>query len=290
MQSRSRVTYVKLLAVAVAAALFVSVATTARADAPSPSFSIDAVPGGAIDTTRSVPVGSRFSVWVVLDTFDGAPYLSYQVDIAYDDVELDAEPGLPGNWGDPPVADVSGGNLAVFPNGPLCDPSPTTNSLTGEDDEGGAALAMTCADQATDGTSSYEGALVEIVFTCEAAGTADLQLRGEDSTYLLDPQFNQDNDHTHNATVTCGDGPAATGTPATATSTPLPATSTPATGQPTAAATTAPAVTTPSTGVTGPDTGTGPSSGTNYLAIALLAAVGTAIAATGIAWRTAWRS
>ena len=103
-----------------------SLPSSASADAPSPSFSIDATAGGAIDASRSVAVGSRFSISVVLDTFTGAPYQSYQVYVEYDDEVLDADPGLPTNWDDAPVTDVTGGNLAVVPKGTHCDLSPTS--------------------------------------------------------------------------------------------------------------------------------------------------------------------
>jgi hypothetical protein len=281
-----------------ALALAGSLPGAARADAPSPSFSIDAVPGGSIDSTRSVPTGSTFSVAVVLDTYTGGPYQSYQVNLDYDDVELDAA-GFPASWTDAPVADTTGGNTAVFPGGPLCDPGTPENTVTSEDDAGSAQIAMTCADAETGGTTTHTGSLVEIVFRCETGGSATLSLGDVNGTFLLDADIESLNDHTHDATITCGGAAVATNTPAAATATPGGATVTPgaATSTPGGGAqptVIAPSAGTPSSGVVPPDTGSGPDAGAGAgVAFAVAAGAsllaGAALTGFGMARRRARR-
>ena len=129
---------------------------------------------------------------------------------------------------------------------------------------------MTCADTATNGRTSHSGALVEIVFLCETAGTTTLTLTDESNTFVLADNFDTLNDHVHDASITCG-GDAATATVAAPTATAAAGSPTAAAGSPTAAA---PAPTSPTGGtapvVSGPDTGTGHDSGSNGLMLMLI--------------------
>jgi hypothetical protein len=259
------------LGIAAAAILGSYAADKASADPPGVSFSIDAVPGGAVDSARGVPVGSSFSVTVLLDSYDGPDWQAYQASIDYDDEILDADAGLPSDWSDAPVADVSGGNLAVFPDNNICDPSPTSNSITSEDDNDDGNIVMSCASASNTGTTNYTGALVEMVFRCEEEGNASLELQDVNGTFVFGLDIVQLNDHTHDATISCGGDPVPTATGAAATATVPAATATAAPAGTVAPAPSAEA--TRPTGVTGPDTGTGHGSDGNTAFVALAVVV-----------------
>jgi hypothetical protein len=227
-----------------AAALMVAISyRSAQADAPEVSWSVDVVPGVAgheaaptVDATRAaVNVGDCFGVDIVVDTYDGSPtHESYQVALDYSDVFL--EPiGIPASWGTAPTADTgscanTAGNLHPM-GAAACDPSPSTDAVSSEDETDnqgpagtGATINMTCFD-AVSTTLTNAGDMVRFFFQCAAAGTALFDLHGNGDTFLL-AGVAQLNDHQHNATVECAaagptDTPTNTATP-TETNTPGP--------------------------------------------------------------------
>jgi hypothetical protein len=196
------------------------------------TFAIDADTGSAgIQPTRAVApaVGANFTIDVHL-TNVVPTYGAYQVAVDYDDVLFTAV-GLPNNWNDTPVLDVTSGSpggTVVYPSGAICDPVPTTNSIIGEDGGGTASLSMSCAASTFGELTSYTGVLVSLVFRCETNGTGNITLQDVNGTFVLDGNINQFNDNAPgagSAQVACGSGGAAP----TSTNTPLPgATNTPA--------------------------------------------------------------
>jgi CSLREA domain-containing protein len=214
-----------------------SPARLALADAPATSFSVDAVPGGAVNSTRTVAVGVDFSVQVVVDTYDGTPWVGYQVRLEYDDDILDADPGFaPASWTSPPVANTTGGSLEDFSGSggsEVCAPSPGSDAIVGEDDTGLASYTVSCVEFV--GSETTAGALIEFVFECENEGVATLEIVDDPETVLVDEFSVPLYDHDHGATITCGEE-APSNTPTfTPTSTP--------TATPTNTPTPAPAVT-----------------------------------------------
>ena len=218
--------------------------TATKTPVTSVMFAVDAdLTADGVQAARAgtIPPGGRFTIDVVLSGGTIPNYLAYQVTIDYDDVLFDVT-GLPLNWNDPPVIDVSGGTpggTVVWPSGAICDPSPTSNSLVGEDDAGTATLSMTCADAMFGETTSYTGMLLELVFTCRGiAGAGAITIHGIRDTFLLaDPGgsgFAVYNDGVAHGSVTCGVGaPGATETPQPATHTATPAPSETPTSSPT---------------------------------------------------------
>jgi hypothetical protein len=174
--------------------------TCALPAVPAASWSIDVVPGGPRTVARVVPVGTSFTVSVHMDAYFGGPWSQYAVVLDYDDVELDVT-GLPTDWSNPPAANVVGGNQAVFPNGESCTPTPGSAASSGEDDAGLAAVSVACTDSAS-ATTTYKGRMLDVVFTCEAPGSASINLRGPNDTYVLDGAVKR-NDEQHGALITC---------------------------------------------------------------------------------------
>jgi hypothetical protein len=189
------------------------------------SWSIDAIPGGAVDVLRpGVGIGSCVPVDILVDLHTGTNQQAYQVNVAYDDVALDAC-GIPSNWGNAPTG-TTGGNLHTFASGALCDPSPSTNAVSGEDDSGTAQIEMTCAESTFGQNSPAGGVKVRFFFLCEAASTGVgssglLDIGDFNVTYIIDEAFANNNDHDHTANIQCVTPP--TFTP---TFTPAPATNT----------------------------------------------------------------
>lgn len=196
-----------LFAVALVLALIALVARrderTAGADSPGTSFSIDLDPGAAgMQGTRTVPLGTAFSIEVVLDTFEGVGVHAYAVELRYDDVRLTApESGMPADWIDAPVLDTSGGNTAPLQGNSFCGPDPGSNALVAENNQFGAWISMNC--QSGHMMSLYTGPVVQFVLRCDAAGVAGVALDRWD-TYASDFNFSIVRDHVHHAVVVCG--------------------------------------------------------------------------------------
>ena len=218
MHQRNPRTIAPLIVFAIIAGAVLTLTLNGRwthADGPLTSFSVDAdptVPG--IQNSRSVPVGSTFNVEVVLDAHPGPNWEAYQVTMDYDDVKIDGKLPLDPppaasdtGWTMTPVQGVNGGNTFTFTMGASCIPSTQAASRFGEDDNGLANWAMTCAESVAGTAHSGIGPLVQFSLKCEAAGPAPLTLHDNVDTFLLDPEFNQYGDHVHNAVIDC-QGPA----------------------------------------------------------------------------------
>ncbi len=285
------------------------------------SFAVDLdTTVGGIQTTRTVAVATSFNVEVSTNTTNSLPWEAYQVTLGYNDIVLDAV-GPASVWETAVSEGVNGGQVFPFTTGSFCTPSTQSASIFNEDDVGVAEWAVTCTEDTSGTEHTGEGALVQFTFTCDTDGTADLDLRDVNDTFLLDSAFSQFNEHVHNATVTCGTGanPTATETNTpTNTFTPIVvASATPedtATLTPTATHTRTPGpdevqiTPTPRAGTTGgqtptgpggpaptqvgggeggvisgPDTGTGPGTGGSTLSMTLLIA-GAVVLALGFAF------
>lgn len=194
-----------VLAVALAIALIgVASGPSTHADSPGTSFTIDLDPASpGFQSTRVVPIGQQFSIEIVLDVFEGVGVHAYNVEMHYDDVRLTAPAsGVPGDWIDAPLLDVSGGNTAPLQGTSFCSPDPANDALFSANDAHSAWIQVSC--QSEHMMTLYTGPLVQFVFRCDAPGVAGLALDRWD-TYASDFNFSIVRDHVHNAVVTCGD-------------------------------------------------------------------------------------
>ena len=167
-------------------------------------FSIDLDPGvSGTQATRTVPVGSSFNLVVLLAA--GVPWEAYQITLFYNDLRLDAVVPSPDEpWTESPIEGVRGGNRFAFTTTPaVCTPSLQGSSVNLEDDFGQAKWAMTCAEAVSGTEHSGGGALVEIAFKCESAGSAVVSLTNISDTFLLRNDHSKHNNLQSYATVTC---------------------------------------------------------------------------------------
>jgi hypothetical protein len=222
------------------------------------SFTVDLIPGGAVDAVAIKDVGVPFSVNVLLDTYTGPAWDTWQVELEYTDLVLDGcgnnntEAGfmtadtngppdclgfgmpLPnvaiggGTWATAPVLNTTGGQLMGA--GATCTPGPTASpageALDKEDDLAnhltlGAAYALSCFYSSIFGTGAKD--VVQFVFQCDTVGVASLMFTSG-GTFILDATLEEHRSHYHGATVTCQVPPPASPTP---TNTPVPPTNTP---------------------------------------------------------------
>jgi hypothetical protein len=175
-----------------------------RADSPGTSHTIDLDPAAAgLQNTRVVPVGSQFSIEIVLDVFEGIGVHGYTIELHYDDTRLAAPAAAtPANWIEAPVLDTTGGNTApLTPGSSTCAPAPGSGALTGENNFANAFVTQWCFSGHM--ISGYTGPLVQYVLRCDAPGPAGVALDVYD-TYASDFNFDPRQDHVHNAVVTCG--------------------------------------------------------------------------------------
>ncbi len=184
----------------------------ARADEPGPSFSVDLDAGVAgIQPTRSIPVGTPFSISVWLDTRGAvAEYIEADVKFYWDDAMLTAPlSGVPLDWSDPPEPGPIGGRLLQITE-PVCPPFPAETAIQNEDGVGQAYLSLGCYAGTPDPQppTTYTGALWEFVLRCDNTGTSDVTLSSDVGfTALVEPiTFDAHLNHVHNATVTCTEG------------------------------------------------------------------------------------
>ena len=209
--SLSRGVRLAFVVVAVALVGLHDAAEPARAHAPGPSFSVDLDAGQAgIQTTRSVPVGTPFSISVWLDTRGIAEYIEVDVKFSWDDAMLTAPlNAVPLDWSDPPEPGPIGGRLLEMTS-PECPPFDAATAILNEDGVGQAALNVACYVGTPDPQppTTYQGALWEFVLRCDATGASAITLSpSSDFTRVVEPgSFNALLDHVHNANVTCTAG------------------------------------------------------------------------------------
>jgi hypothetical protein len=185
----------------------------ARADAPGPSFSVDLDPGQAgIQTTRSMPVGTPFSISVWLDTIGIPEYIIVDVKIFYDDARITAPlSGVPLDWVDPPEPGPIGGRIIPFVD-PECPPFDAATAIQNEDGIGTASINISCySSTMPDATPIvYTGSIVEFVLRCDSEGTSAVTIEDQAMfTTITEPFVEGGNsyfDHAHNATITCTPG------------------------------------------------------------------------------------
>jgi hypothetical protein len=179
----------------------------AIADGPTTSFSVDLDAGTAgIQTSRTVPVGSLFSISVWLDATDQAAFRMIEIKFHYDDVHLTAPAStIPDTWKDPSVLNVKSGTSAPWPASWPCGPDPAANALVGEDDIGTAYFDTACWWEDTVNTF-FLGPVFEYVLRCDIEGPAPITIDDTDWTVLLGADMVPYWGHKHNATVNCGGG------------------------------------------------------------------------------------
>jgi hypothetical protein len=181
----------------------------AMANGPDTSFSVDLDAGApGIQTTRTVPLNTPFSVSVWLDATNVTSFIEVDVKMHYDDVHLTAPAsGLPSDWKNASVLDTTGGTSAPWPAAWNCAPDPGSVALTGEDNIGIATLYTGCAYELSSSTF-FTGAVFEYVLRCDIDGPAALTIDNTDYTYVVDGSGggNVHFGHKHNASVNCGSG------------------------------------------------------------------------------------
>jgi hypothetical protein len=169
-------------------------------------ISVDAQPDSAgIQTTRMMIVGETFHVDVVLENMDIPSYHAYQAGLSFSN-EMLTPAGLPDDWATSPRSGESG-NLATFPNGADCVPSPGEVALELlPEDNGRSIILMACLDDLVQSTDLIQP-LVRFAFTCTDSGATDLVLEtGELGTFLLEEDEHLD--VANNARVSCEGEPA----------------------------------------------------------------------------------
>jgi hypothetical protein len=198
------------LVAALSAVVLPEAARPISADGPGTSFSIDLDPGQAgTQATRSVAVGTPFSLALVLDATDVAQYFEIDAYIIYDDVRLTAPAsGIPADWAALPQPGPIGGRTAPWTGDFECSPA-GAGALLMEDNIGTAAFNMACysTQQPEVIPLSYTGSVFEVVLRCDSVGSADITVSSDVSyNFILDLGLNGHNDHQHNATVNCTPG------------------------------------------------------------------------------------
>lgn len=179
----------------------------ATADGPTTSFSVDLDAGTpGIQTTRTVPLNTLFSVAVWMDATQLSAFLEIDVKWHYDDVRLSSLAStLPDDWKDASILNVRGGTNAPWPAQWACSPDPSANGWTGEDDVGLATYYTACYYELSSSTF-FTGQLFEFVLRCDIEGPASLTIDDTDYTLVLATNFQMHFGHKHNATVNCGSG------------------------------------------------------------------------------------
>ncbi len=183
------------------------------ANGPGVSFSVDLDPVAAgTQVARSVPVGTPFSISIVLDAQDtSSGYLEADVRFAYDDVRLTSPlSGVPLDWVDPPEPGPIGGRAAPWANVD-CPPFDAETAIHDEDGVGTANVYVGCYSNVfPQELFTYTGPLWEFVLVCDSPGSAAIDPVGPsfpgDGSKLVDVDFNERFDHVHGATVTCTAG------------------------------------------------------------------------------------
>src|SRR5262245_31966287 len=114
----------------------------AVADGPGSSFSVDVNPSVAgIQTSRTVPLGSLFTVSVWLDNTNLPQFIEIDIRLHYDDFRLTIPAStFPNDWKDATVLDTTSGTSAPWPAPWECAPDPPTYSIIGEDGIGTASI------------------------------------------------------------------------------------------------------------------------------------------------------
>jgi Bacterial TSP3 repeat len=191
---------------------------TATAQAPN-AMAVDAVPGGSIDSTRTVTGGDTFAVDILI-TLAGQAWAGWQGYLAWDDTLLAYVPDASDPNADPPGVAYTG------LGGTVLDALPSE----GDFDLDTVNDSVQFASARVSGTSTSTGAVAGVSLHCIANGTSPLHLVTVDE----DPAFGTSTlqsgggkilTGTTDASVTCegiaGPTPTSTSTPtATATATP----------------------------------------------------------------------
>ena len=118
----------------------------ATADGPTTSFSVDLDAGTpGIQTSRTVPLNTLFSVAIWMDATDLTEFLEIETKVHYDDVRLSSlASAQPDDWKDASILNVKGGTSAPWPAPWACGPDPGELAWNLEDDLGTAFFDTTC--------------------------------------------------------------------------------------------------------------------------------------------------